>query len=263
MPELERTRTDFKLEADSTPGMGIGPTFLTPCRLTWTSSCAETSPTATFRSFQKFPEYARLRLRWNLWNWIFWSAFAVLFNPAKKVSVAETSNWNYFNIARNCLSDKRVKVTKSDQSDHGIQNDQSWIKLLVSIYFCLETVLTFFYSFLFPNVCVWVVWPRLCGPRGQPGYQSAVRNYFKICFSQPGFKNFVFRFFSILLFFTVHLSSLAHIFCLSMFNCLDLFFYFLFRFFCTFVHFLFCSFAFYIFCIFVCFFVYFLRDISQ
>ena len=63
---IERTRTDFKLEADSTPGMGTGPTFLTPCRPTWTGSCAETSPTATFRSFQKFPEYARLRLRWNL-----------------------------------------------------------------------------------------------------------------------------------------------------------------------------------------------------
>ena len=206
MPELERTRTDFKLEADSTPGMGTGPTFLTPCRPTWTGSCAETSPTATFRSFQKFPEYARLRLRWNLWNWIFWSAFAVLFNPAKKVSVAETSNWNYFNIARNCLSDKRVKVTKSDQSDHGIQNDQSWIKLLVSIYFCLETVLTFFYSFLFPQcLCLGcVAWPRLCGPRGHPGYQSAVRNYFKICFSQPSFKNFVFRFFMILYFVVFH-----------------------------------------------------------
>ena len=179
MPELERTRTDFKLEADSTPGMGTGPTFLTPCRPTWTGSCAETSPTATFRSFQKFPEYARLRLRWNLWNWIFWSAFALLFNPAKKVSVAETSNWNYFNIARNCLSDKRVKVTKSDQSDHGIQNDQSWIKLLVAIYFCLETLPTFIYSFLFPQcLCLGCV-ATAVRSQGAPGLSVSSQKLFQ------------------------------------------------------------------------------------
>ena len=196
MPELERTRTDFKLEADSTPGMGTGPTFLTPCRPTWTGSCAETSPTATFRSFQKFPEYARLRLRWNLWNWIFWSAFALLFNPAKKVSVAETSNWNYFNIARNCLSDKRVKVTKSDQSDHGIQNDQSWIKLLVSIYFCPETLPTFIYSFLFPQcLCLGCV-ATAVRSQGGPGLSVSSQKLFQNLLFTAQIQNFCILIFS-------------------------------------------------------------------